>query len=324
MLTISASFVDTLVRSLIGSGLSDLPVGQLVPECNGLYRIKDLYRFLGAAHDLGVSPDFGLQVYSYVHPAMLEKLGHAVIACPTLEYALCCLARFHHLNTNGSILNVEYSGGLITLVGVEVGDPAPRAFIDAGLAFIIGIVRWLSPGFGISPVKVELTYDKPKNTKPLREVCGCAPDFLASRNSVSFSVKAARLPLPMGSEPLWRLHLAQLDQVSKVKLKVSEVLALEVRKRLVLGGSTTLADVAFSLKMSPRSLQGALNSEGCSYTTIADSSRAVLVSELLQDSDRPLKDIAQLTGFADHSSFHKACIRWFDVSPGAYRRGLQR
>lgn len=323
MLTISAPFVDMLVRSLIDGGVSGITAGQLVPNSAGVYSLKDLYLFMNSVNDFADNPDFGLQVYTHAHPAMLEKLSHAVMACPTLEHALQCLAKFHHLNTNGSVLTVETSGELITLFGIEVGDPAPRPFIDAGLAVIIGILKWLSPITNISPEKVELTYEKPKSIKALMEVCGCVPVFSAARNSVSFSLAMARLPLPMGSEALWNLHLSQLNQLSKAKFKVSEALALEIRERWILGESTAVADVAFAMKMSPRSLQGALNSEGINYASIADSTRSLLVGELLQDSQRSLKDIAHLTGFADHSSFHKACVRWFGVPPGAYRRGLQ-
>lgn len=323
MLTISASFVDMLVRSLVDGGVPALSAGQLVPNSNGAFSLKDLYSFLNSVNKFSDNPDFGLQVYTYAHPAMLEKMSHAVMACPTLEHALQCLAKFHHLNTNGSVLAVQKSAKLITLVGIEVGDQAPRSFIDAGLAVIVGILKWLSPITDISPVKVELTYKKPKCIKALIEVCGCTPVFSAPRNSVSFPIAMARLPLPMGSETLWNLHLSQLDQLSKAKFKMSEALAVELRDRWVLGQSTALADVAFAMKMSPRSLQGTLNSEGTNYASIADSTRSLLVSELLQDSQRSLKDIAHLTAFADHSSFHKACVRWFGVPPGAYRRGLQ-
>lgn len=323
MLTISASFVDMLIRSLVGGGVSGLPAGQLVPDSAGVYRLTDLYLYLNSVNDFSDNSDFGLQVYTHAHPAMLEKLSHAVMACPTLEHALQCLAKFHHLNTNGSVLAVETSGELITLVGIEVGDPAPRPFIDAGLAVILGILKWLSPITDVSPEKVELTYQKPKNIQALTEVCGCTPVFSAPRNSVSFPLEMARLPLPMGSEALWSLHLSQLEQLSKAKFKVSEALALDLRDRWVLGESTALADVAFAMKMSPRSLQGTLSSEGTNYASIADSTRSLLVGELLQDSQRSLKDIAHLTGFADHSSFHKACVRWFGVPPGSYRQGLQ-
>jgi AraC-like DNA-binding protein len=32
-----------------------------------------------------------------------------------------------------------------------------------------------------------------------------------------------------------------------------------------------------------------------------------------------MKQVTYLLGFHDHSSFHKACTRWFGMTPGQYR-----
>jgi AraC-like DNA-binding protein len=39
----------------------------------------------------------------------------------------------------------------------------------------------------------------------------------------------------------------------------------------------------------------------------------------LRHSHFNLKHVTHLLGFHDHSSFHKACTRWFGMTPGQYR-----
>jgi AraC-like DNA-binding protein len=39
----------------------------------------------------------------------------------------------------------------------------------------------------------------------------------------------------------------------------------------------------------------------------------------LRHSRYSVKRVAYLLGFHDHSSFHKACSRWFGMPPGQYR-----
>ena len=38
----------------------------------------------------------------------------------------------------------------------------------------------------------------------------------------------------------------------------------------------------------------------------------------------PMSHVAAMLGYAEQSSFNRACLRWFGTMPGERRRGLQR
>jgi AraC-like DNA-binding protein len=47
--------------------------------------------------------------------------------------------------------------------------------------------------------------------------------------------------------------------------------------------------------------------------------RQQLADFYLRHSHFNVQHVTHLLGFHDHSSFHKACLRWFGMTPGEYR-----
>src|SRR5438128_1522925 len=62
--------------------------------------------------------------------------------------------------------------------------------------------------------------------------------------------------------------------------------------------------------------QRRLEGEATSFLQLLDDTRRELAEQYAQ--------AAYLLGFADQSSFFRACKRWFEVSPGQYRSQLRR
>jgi len=57
---------------------------------------------------------------------------------------------------------------------------------------------------------------------------------------------------------------------------------------------------------------------------LGEPARAQLAEQYLGRLNLSLAQAAYLLGFADQSSFFRACRRWFDLSPGQYRSQLHR
>jgi AraC-like DNA-binding protein len=95
----------------------------------------------------------------------------------------------------------------------------------------------------------------------------------------------------------------------------------DVRKAISAGCGTE-SDVARQLSLSPATLRRRLAGAGSSFRTLADETQRNIAATLLM-TDTSLEDIAAASRYSDVRSFRRACLRWFGMSPAAYRRALR-
>ena len=67
-------------------------------------------------------------------------------------------------------------------------------------------------------------------------------------------------------------------------------------------------------------LQRQLDSAGTGYKDIVEQVRQHLAARYVHDASLSLVDIALMLGFAEQSTFQRAFRRWFNTTPGEYRR----
>lgn len=168
---------------------------------------------------------------------------------------------------------------------------------------------------------LELTYPEPEDTRQLRRLFGDNLYFSARRNCLTFSLEAGAIELPTAAAALHALHLeyaqARMDEHvdGSLEARVRRVLA----EQLSQGISPSLNQVADHLGMSRRSLQHGLVRDAANFTLLLDQARQSQAASFLRNTSRSLKYISAQLGFRDQSSFHKACMRWFGISPNQYR-----
>ena len=74
-----------------------------------------------------------------------------------------------------------------------------------------------------------------------------------------------------------------------------------------------------ALGITPQTLRRRLQDEGQGYQAIKDDLRRDIAIEYLARPDLTLIDIANLLGFSEPSTFHRAFKKWTGVAPGEYR-----
>jgi len=62
-----------------------------------------------------------------------------------------------------------------------------------------------------------------------------------------------------------------------------------------------------------------LREEGASLQALKDEVRRQRAIELLQRTQRPIKQVAQAVGFVNEKSFIRAFKAWTGISPGEWR-----
>jgi len=63
-----------------------------------------------------------------------------------------------------------------------------------------------------------------------------------------------------------------------------------------------------------------LREEGASLQALKDEVRRQRAIELLQRTQRPIKQVAQAVGFVNEKSFIRAFKAWTGISPGEWRQ----
>lgn len=107
-----------------------------------------------------------------------------------------------------------------------------------------------------------------------------------------------------------------------LRLRSRDRIAQEISShvtRLLADGLPSIDAVAQRMNCSGRTLQRRLAERNLNYQMLLDNIRKDIAIELLSTTRLPVTHIAQRTGFADDSTFHRAFKRWTGVSPGAYR-----
>jgi len=85
-------------------------------------------------------------------------------------------------------------------------------------------------------------------------------------------------------------------------------------------GYPRIDDVAYLLKISPRTLQRRLNEAGVCYTDMVERCRREKSCEALRFSQDSIQDIAITLGYRDVSSFTRAFRRWTGATPRTWRK----
>jgi AraC-like DNA-binding protein len=134
------------------------------------------------------------------------------------------------------------------------------------------------------------------------------------------------LPNSTFDRSFWALSL---DRVRNLELD-SEVPNIEQRVRTYIKTALTrekrvprLKQIAAIEGVSERTMLRMLADNDLSFHLISEDVRRALAEELIKLPSVPLSQIAESLGFTDLSSFSRSFRKWFDVTPGEYRKSLE-
>ncbi|WP_175649724.1 AraC family transcriptional regulator [Pseudomonas sp. Marseille-P9899] len=330
MHTLSRTFAGAILAAL---GDSDPAVAALCRRLGepllaasgpAFISLASLTALFEQASALSGDPDIGLRAFHHAHPANLGPLGYALMSSPTIGSVLTAMAEFHHLIGTGFCLFVEERIEGVRLVGVVTDpeqQPLSRVFIDAIAAITLGLLCWLVPGRAIRPLRAELSYPRPADTRAAEALYGAEIHYGAAQNALLFSHADVQFAVATHDPALHAVHSQYLAQWQR-QLD-SDAFSLRARRviseHFALGRPVTLAGVAESLGLSQHQLSRGLENEGHGFLRLLDEVRLRDSHNLLRSSTLSFKQIAYQVGFRHQSAFNKACERWFGMGPGRYR-----
>lgn len=270
------------------------------------------------------NPAIALSQHQVVRPANFDVVGYTMMSCANLRGAFDRLIRYLLILSDALTMTTIEGHDCYRIDFVLLGGdrPIPRQRIEFIFVTVISFCRWISRS-EVCPRAVELAYPAPAHLAPYRSVFGCPVLFDAERNSLTFAAADMNLALATFNPQLAELHerfageyLRNFDH-ALTSYRVREAIV-----RRLPDGEPRRDQVAGELCMSERTLQRRLEQEKTSFVELLDDTRRELADQYLGRLHLSLAQATYLLGFADQSSFFRACRRWFKVSPGQYRDRL--
>jgi AraC-like DNA-binding protein len=295
-----------------------------VPEAR--LQTEKISRLWELAVEQSGNPAIGLAQHHVARPASFDVVGYTMMTCAALQGAFERLIRYLLILSDALTLTMsaEHAGYRLGFVLFGGDRPVPRQRIEFILVTVIGFCRWIC-GRDVLPLAVELAYPAPADPTPYWAAFRCPVSFDAPRTSLLFAHADLTTPLPTFNPLLAELHerfagayLRHFDD-AQTSFRVREVII-----RRLPDGEPRRDQVAGELRMSERTLQRRLDEEATSFIQLLDDTRRELAEQYLGRLHLSLAQAAYMLGFADQSSFFRACKRWFQVSPGQYRSQLLR
>ena len=265
-------------------------------------------------------PHFGLMVGQRWGISVLGTVGYLAQSAPDVQTALKELTRYLHVHDAGAVATFSVEGAFASLGYAILVDRIEGAeqILDGATAIMYNILRGLC-GPEWKPVAVDLARTRPADAEPYRKVFGMMPRFAADQSAVIFPSKWLAQPL-ISADPL--LHRLMKERAGEQHDRTQDTLALQARRviRPLLGSpACSLAIVAGRLGMHQRTLNRRLAGEGTSFRRIREDVRLEAACQLLESSDRPVFQVADVLGYSDATAFTRAFRRWAGVSPTQWR-----
>ncbi len=251
---------------------------------------------------------------------MLARASHGA---PTLGVALARWCRHHGLLTADVQLRLTVTDQCASVQLTEQLPPtAPREFaLLSLLRNVHGLACWWIDS-NMALQSAEFPFAPPPHADVYAALFPGPVVFHAPAAALRFDAHYLDLPL--------RRDDAALDQMLRRALPLmvrpyrrDRLLALRVRQLLQREPVHTAETLAAALALSTRTLQRQLALEGVGLQALKDEQRRARATDLLQRSQRPIKQIAREVGFGNDKSFSRAFRAWTGTSPDECRRAAQ-
>jgi len=167
------------------------------------------------------------------------------------------------------------------------------------------------------PARAEMTFVKPNYTHGfLRRLFR----FNAPSNQWVFSTACLGWPLPNADPIAARLAGAQCKRFIIARNLPVESLSQTIRQLVMhtAEGQPTIEQVAKKLKVSARTLQRQLASEGSNFSDIGEQVRCEKAAQLLRARRQTVSRISEELGYASVANFSRAFRRWYSCTPSDY------
>jgi AraC-like DNA-binding protein len=187
--------------------------------------------------------------------------------------------------------------------------------------FLVSVMELFQNAMGhrLRLQSLELTYTEPAHAPRYQALFGVTPRFRCESNRIA--IGDADLSRPMrGQDPtrFSRLQSQLLRHAQQEALGTVE--AVEQLLLRAAPAPLSIAALAQTLDISPRTLRRRLEEAGTSFREVNERVRAGTARMLLVEAGLSVAEAGQRLGFADVRAFRRACKRWLGQAPGSLKQ----
>lgn len=280
------------------------------------------------AVELAGDPLFCFRAGQRMRPSHLGVVGHMLLCCRSIEDLALLITRYSRLISNGAEFEIVSRDDKLSLV-IRVAPGRHKANVrtahDYSVSGWIAMCQWLG-GEKMSPRFMQFMGPEEVSYDGIREELGCDIRFDGEESIIAmdqgqraFNLRQVDPEFRSTIEASLHKRLSLLDARHRQTDETLAGIADLICARLP-DGAPALEDIAQQLGQTPRQLRYTLENRNTSFKALVESSRRAMALKHIADPTLPLVDVALLLGFSDQSTFHRAFKRWFDKSPGDFRK----
>jgi len=229
------------------------------------------------------------------------------------------------VHDGGAVVTVVEDKPLACLGYAILGDGVEGAeqILDAAMAIGFNMMRGLcGPDWRLS--SLQFAHARPRSLAPFRKFFAVTPVFGAEQTMLVFAEKWLDRSLP-SADP--HLHMLMAERAAELQGRTRADLVGLLRrtlKPLVTSTDCSLAFVAGRMGMHARTLNRRLAGEGTTFREVREDVRREAACQLLENTDRPAHQIADILGYSDATAFSRAFRRWSGMAPAKWRASRVR
>ena len=303
-----------------------LKLAQITPtqlkQVNAHITARQMELLSGAAmQELG---DEGLGAFSRKLPwGSYGMLARASISSPNLGIALKRWCRHHALIADDITLRLSTAGDT---AAITVEEKAPGQVGEFGLVHVLRNIHGLACWYVDSRIPLQgarFPFAAPPHVDAYGLMFPGPLQFNAAQAEIRFDARYLALPLRRDEKALQQM-LQRALPLTVLQYRRDRLLVEQVRQALAnpAVASHNAETLAAALNMSARSLHRQLQEEGASLQQLKDEVRFEKAQELLLRTSKPIKQVAEASGFRNEKSFIRAFREWAGGPPSAFRYGL--
>jgi len=269
--------------------------------------VAGVRRLLEASAETSGVEEFGLRLAEYGGFSTLGPVALVVREQATVGAAIEMLARYIQLQNEAMRLEIDRRDDLVIIAMHLRGgrQRATRQSTELALGRIHRLIASLFPE-DWRPLEIHLAHSPPRRRSYHRKFFGCDVTFNSEFDAIILHARDMNRAIPTAHPML----------ASYVENRVKEIggrpedwagKVRELMRALLPGADCAIETVAEHLGCDRRTVHRRLLECSTSFSAILDEERADMVMRLIEDGNRPLKEIAGMLGFSAQS----VLARWF-------------